>query len=217
MNQYSQHVLKNYFQDFYDGRIEKCHIISSEDLYNYVDIALVNFWFSVIDFYGGIYAVGVNNVVKENKYGIILANKKSFTAFIKEFFPHNNKENELGDILYNIFRSGMVHQLSPKMGTLIYDSNLSNLIWIKINSEDANERTNKTVTLNMHRLEKLAYDAYKEFKNRVSDDKMIGYCENIYNKLIKPVDRFEDGKSVDKEYQNLSSATRTLLTKNVVD
>src|SRR5579859_2118271 len=122
MNVYPQKVIDAFFQAFYHERIEIAKGVGKT--YNrQLDTSLLTFWFSVIDFYGGIYYVGKKN--KKETYrsappNLKLAHKESFKLFIEDFFP--SPENKLGEFLYTIFRSGLVHQLSPKKAGLVWQS-----------------------------------------------------------------------------------------------
>src|SRR5665811_309597 len=103
MNTYSQKVIEAFFQLFYHERIEIARQVG-QHYHKQLDISLLTFWFSVIDFYGGIYYVGKNNRKETydrnppNGHNLKFAHKQSFIEFIKDFFPA--PENELGEFLY---------------------------------------------------------------------------------------------------------------------
>ena len=211
MNNYSEHVINNFFQTFYHERVEIVRTVGKQ-YYRQLDIALLTFWFSVIDFYGGIYYVGKHN--KRETYrqtNLKLAHKKAFIEFIEEFFPET--ENEFGELLYSVFRSGLVHQLSPKKGGLVWETDNSQLIWIKIDNKNTDELTNKVITINIHRLEQLAYNSYLEFKKRAENGEIEGICENIYNQLIKNTDGLEDGKVLNEQYLKLRTDIKDMITE----
>lgn len=111
MHKFSKAVIEAFFQQFYDERIKIAKKVGS-NYHKQLDTSLLSFWFSVIDFYGGIYFIGKNNKKIYKNKKLKLADKETFAKFILDFFPA--PENELGDFLYSVFRSGLVHQLSPK-------------------------------------------------------------------------------------------------------
>ena len=57
MNTYSQKVIESFFQPFYNERIKLLYQVGHEQNRR-IDLSLLLFWFSVIDFYGGIYHIG---------------------------------------------------------------------------------------------------------------------------------------------------------------
>lgn len=68
MIDYSQLVINQFFQTFYHERIEIARDVGKH-YRNQLDVSLLLFWFSVIDFYGGIYRIGKNNQVQTYKGG----------------------------------------------------------------------------------------------------------------------------------------------------
>ena len=211
MDKYSQKVIDTFFQTFYDERIKIVKQVG-QSYHNQLDISLLTFWFSVIDFYGGIYYIGKKD--RKKTWGgtnLKLADKKTFNLFIKDFFP--SPENELGNFLYSVFRSGIVHQLSPKKAGLVWDSRNPKLVWVKIDSNNCDRLSNKVATINIHQLENLAYAAYTEFKRKVEKDEIVGICENIFNHLIAIPDGLEDGKTIDKEFSSLPPEIQSLITQ----
>jgi len=163
MNPYSKKVTDQFFQTFYHERIEIAKEVGKH-YHQQFDTSLLTFWFSVIDFYGGLYYIGKNNRKKtyRNTDRLKLADKEIFTKFIREFFPPI--ENELGEFLYTVFRSGLVHQLSPKKGEILWDTTNQKLLWVKVDLSNQDNISNKIATINIYRLQHLAFDAYKEFK-----------------------------------------------------
>ena len=84
MDYHSQKVIDAFFQTFYHERIE----IAKDLGYHYhkqFDTSLLTFWFSVIDFYGGIYSIGKND--KKNYYG----NKKKLKLLSKIYGRPSNR------------------------------------------------------------------------------------------------------------------------------
>jgi len=207
MNYHSQKVIESFFQVFYHERIEIARKVGKN--YNkQLDISLLTFWFSVIDFYGGIYYIGKNDTKETydrklpNGNNLKFAHKQSFIEFIQDFFP--TPENELGEFLYSIFRSGLVHQLSPKKGEILWDASNPKLLWVKIDANNGDNTANKVATINIYILEKLAYNAYKEFRRKVENDELITVCEKIFNHLLAVPDGLEDGITLHNQYSKLS-------------
>lgn len=210
MDKNSQKVIDQFFQVFYDERIRIAKLVG-KDYNKQLDIALLLFWFSVIDFYGGIYYVGVNDKTEKYKGGRLkLAHKESFKKFINDFFP--KPENELGEFIYSIFRSGLVHQLSPKKAGIIWDSSNPRLLWIDIDNHNIVTTTNKITIINLYKFEQLAYKAYEDFKTKVENDQLITECERIYKHLLLPSDILEDGATLDDQYSKLSPSTQKCFT-----
>jgi len=210
MNYYSQKVIDSFLQTFYNERIQIAKEVGKH-YHKQLDTSLLTFWFSVIDFYGGLYFIGKNNCKKTYRSGgLKLAHKKSFTEFVHDFFPA--PENELGEFLYTVFRSGPVHQLSPKKGEVIWDVTNPKLIWIKVDTINLDNTANKVATINIHQLEHLAFEAYKEFSRKVENDELITECENIFNHLLAKADGLEDGITIHNQYNSLPSAVQSRIT-----
>lgn len=215
MNIYSQKVIDAFFQTFYHERIEIAKQVGKS--YNkQLDISLLNFWFSVIDFYGGIYYIGKKDRKEtydrkpSNGHNLKFAHKKSFIKFIKDFFP--TPENELGEFLYTVFRSGIVHQLSPKKGGIIWDESNSKLLWMIIDTHNPDNLANKIAFLNIYKLEQLTYDAYSKFRRKIENNELVTECERIFNLLLSIPDGLEDGFTIHDQYMKLSSLVQSQIT-----
>ena len=207
MTNYSEIVLNQFFQEFYTQRIENVKTYSKN--YNSAfDIPITLFWFSIIDFYGGLYYVGIKNELQTyNNRSLKFASKNSFKEFIKVFFP--NPENELGDFLYTIFRSGLVHQLSPKNGGLFYLPDNPKLIWIDKQMLPSTHII--TANINIFKLEELTYNGYLEFRRKIETNQIPEICKNIAENLITK-DIFEDVTILNSQYLKLSEGLREYLT-----
>ena len=182
MNNYSQKVIDSFFQTFYHERIEIAKHVG-QHYHQQLDISLLTFWFSVVDFYGGLYFIGKKDIKKIYRNGKLkLADKETFTNFIHDFFP--SPENELGEFLHTVFRSGLVHQLSPKKGGIIWDTSNPKLLWIKVDMSNPDNTANKVATINIFQLEQLAFKAYSELRRKIENDELITECERIFNHLL---------------------------------
>lgn len=211
MSTYSQKVIDTFFQTFYHERIQIAREVG-KSYHRQLDTSLLTFWFSVIDFYGGLYYIGKTNTKKTYRTGNLkLADKETFSLFIEDFFP--SPENKLGEFLYTVFRSGLVHQLSPKKAGLVWDKTNPKLLWVKIDSSNRDNTSNKVATINIHRLEHLAYNAYTEFKRKVEHDEIVAICENIFNHLIAIPDGLEDGKTIHNQFSNLTPDIQLIFTE----
>lgn len=210
MNTYSQKVIDAFFQTFYHERIKIAKQVGKK-YHKQLDTSLLTFWFSVIDFYGGLYYIGKNNSKKKYKHGKLkLADKETFTLFIHDFFPE--PENELGEFIYTVFRSGLVHQLSPKKGEILWDEGNSKLLWVKVDTSNGDNTANKVATINIHQLELMVFKAYKEFRRKVKNDELITECEHIFNHLLANPDGLEDGSTLHDQYTKLHPQVQTSIT-----
>ncbi|MBN8663803.1 MAG: hypothetical protein J0L83_04480 [Chitinophagales bacterium] len=210
MNQFSQKVIDTFFQTFYHERIEIAKQVG-QHYHKQLDTSLLTFWFSVLDFYGGLYFIGKKDTKKTYRDGRLkLADKATFTIFIHDFFPE--PENELGEFIYTVFRSGLVHQLSPKKGEIIWDATNSKLLWLKVDTSNPDNTANKVATINIHQLELLAFNAYKEFRRKVENDELITECERIFNYLLANPDGLEDGSTIHNQYTKLPASVQTDIT-----
>jgi hypothetical protein len=206
MHKFSKAVIEAFFQQFYDERIKIAKKVGS-NYHKQLDTSLLSFWFSVIDFYGGIYFIGKNNKKIYKNKKLKLADKETFAKFILDFPA---PENELGDFLYSVFRSGLISStLSQKRRDRMGETN-PNLLWVKIKID--NNKEEKVATLNIYQLEKLAYAAYINFKQLIENDELFTECEKIYNTLLAIPDGLEDGMTIDKEYSILSEEVKAYIT-----
>lgn len=220
MDFYSQHVLDNFFQPFYDRRIENIRNMNFQSKVD-LDLSVVTFWLSVIDFYGGLYYIGKHNEIeplyKRKKKTtdltlLKLAHSKAFAEFVADFFPKSKMENELGPLLYSSFRSGIVHQLSPKKGVLTWGGRDQDLLWVEVDNNNSNPITNKTVSININRFEELSYNSYKDFKQKIESGEHADICKNIYDHLISKDDGLQDGYAVQYEYSQLKPEVKQMIT-----
>lgn len=215
MDIHSQKVIDVFFQTFYHERIEIARQVG-QHYHKQLDTSLLTFWFSVIDFYGGVYYIGKED--KKETYdrkppdgsNLKFAHKQSFIKFVKDFFPP--QENELGEFLYTVFRSGLVHQLSPKKGEILWDASNPKLLWVKVDTHNGANTANKVATINIYTLEQLAYNAYKEFRKKVENDELLTECERIFNHLLAVPDGLEDGITIHNQYSKLPTPMQTQIT-----
>lgn len=210
MKNFSQKVIDTFFQTFYHERIEIAKLVG-QHYHKQLDTSLLTFWFSVIDFYGGLYFIGKNGYKKHYRDGRLkLTDKKTFTLFIHDFFPV--PENELGELIYTVFRSGLVHQLSPKKGEILWDATNSKLLWVKVDTSNPDNTANKVATINIHQLELHTFNAYKEFRRKVENNELITECEHIFNHLLAKPDGLEDGITIHDQYTKLPTSVQTNIT-----
>jgi hypothetical protein len=159
------------------------------------------FWFSVIDFYGGIYHIGKHKKEKYRDGKLKLSYPASFREYIEVFFPPPN--NQVGQFIYKIFRSVIVHQISPKKGEIIWEPLDPRLIWVKVDLTNPIHIANKVAVLNIYQLQEMTFKSYIDFRNRIPSDLEIPLCEKIFNELLKYPDGLEDGITLDFEYKEL--------------
>ena len=210
MNNFSQKIIDSFFQTFYHERIRIVKQVGQQ-YHQQLDTSLLTFWFSVIDFYGGLYFIGKNDRKKTYRDGKLkLADKETFTNFIHDFFP--SPENELGEFIYTVFRSGLVHQLSPKKGGILWDTSNPKLLWINVDTSNPNNTANKVAFINIYQLEHLAFNAYSELRRKIENDELITECERIFNHLLAASDGLEDGATIHDQYTNLSPLVKNYIT-----
>jgi hypothetical protein len=197
-------VISQFFQPFYHKRIERVYT-SPTDQQKTFDIAIFKFWCSVIDLYGGIYYVGKTGQVQMQRGRQVLATGESFSLFIKDFFPA--PEMHYGKFIYSIFRSGIVHQLSPKRSGIHWmHSSRQELIWVEVDPLNTDPNQDKKAHINLQKFQELTYAAYIQFYNNIKTSSDPTICNNIYTLLINVPDIFNDGAALDREYNNLLTA-----------
>ena len=197
METFSQKVINQFFQGFYDKRVEIMYNLGKAHKGS-LDLSMLLFWFSVIDFYGGIFYVGHNNTTLKNWDGSFkLTNYKTFERFIYDFFP--KPEKEYGKFIYQIFRSGVVHQLSPKKGGIMWDEDECRLVW----TLPEGDCENKIAILNVYKFQELTYQSYNYYKEKILTGSLDKHCENIYNNLLKEPDGLSDERVFNEQYKIL--------------
>lgn len=211
MNHYSEKVIGSFFQPFYSARISNARQAASQ-YRSILDLGLLNFWFSVVDFYGGIYYLGVEGKQTDRHQEIKLATPRSFEKFIRDFFPE--PENSLGKFIYAIFRSGITHQVSPKKRRNVWQPENPRLLWIEVDGSQPNPDKNKTAMLNIPKFAQLTYEAYLELKRQIENDEIVPVCEQITRELIAPYDAFLDERKLNEQIALLDEAFREQLFVN---
>src|SRR5688500_17687710 len=111
-------VLKQFFHGFYHNRINDVYNDHDSDKRSF-DLVVLQFWCSVIVFYGVLCDVDKTNLPVKKNCALTLTPGKSFETFIQDFFP--SPENKLGKFIYSIFRCGVVHQMAPKKSTVQWE------------------------------------------------------------------------------------------------
>ena len=196
MTQYFEKVKNSFFQPFYITRIEKARSFGKENFGNF-DLPLILFWFAVIDFYGGLYRIGIGKTKNRN-----IANKDGFKLFISTFFP--SPYNECGEFIYNVFRNGIVHQISPKKAGISTNSNEKKLFWIEIDNKIADPNHNKIAFISIYQLTELTYSGFKKFIEILENPNANYMCQNIYNVLLDKPDGLNDGKILNDEFNKIT-------------
>ncbi len=197
-------VISNFFQTFYEERIELVYKTPERMKQGY-DLAILKFWSSVIDFYGGIYFVGKSgNIQRDRRGNMTLATGNSFALFIKAFFP--DPEKNYGRFIYSAFRSGAVHQLSPKRSEIhVKHATRSELIWVEIDTSKTDPNDNKVAHMNLELFQELTYQSYNKFCQLIRKGADPTMCENIAKNLIDTPDIFGDGHALNKAYEDLKN------------
>lgn len=201
---YAEHVKANFFQPFYVERIEIAHKATDIEGKKF-DLAFLKFWCSVIDFYGGIYWVFKKNAIQTRNGKTTLSTGASFAEFITDFFPP--PDNNYGNFIYSVFRSGIVHQLAPKRSEIHWShSTISDLVWIKLDTSKTNQHDNKVANINLKKFREFTYQAFIKFLQKVNDPTNDANCENVYRHLINFADIFEDGKNLNDAYNRITGS-----------
>lgn len=196
----SKSVLSVFFQDYYDKRIELMNT-KAQDYELIFDLPFVLFWFSILDFYGGIYSIGKGNASSFTPDGILqIARPESFNEFVNRYFPPKYKK--YSSILYSVFRCGVVHQISPRMAGLVWEPDNEALIYFTVNKSNPD---NIVGFLNFYLFQKLTYNAFQNFKKEIEDNLNPSISENIYKTLLKVPDGLHDKQILLREYRHLKS------------
>jgi hypothetical protein len=196
---YCQKVIDQFFQKFYFDRIN--HVINANPVISRrLDLAILKFWCSVIDFYGGIHYIGKTNTPRVNRDGSLkLAHGEAFRMFIEDYFP--SPENKYGKLFYNIFRSGVVHQISPKKSGIHWEhATRKEMIWVVQNSPDPKDIIGH---LNLKVFQELSYDAFQKFHEFIKNGVDQNFCENIFNHLLANPDSLGDESALWNNYNEL--------------
>lgn len=204
----SKRVILSFFQPFYESRIENV-IQLGKEYRNEFDLGLLNFWFSVLDFYGGIYYIGSGKSQYYNDGNLKLTSSTSFSTFIKEFFP--SPYNQLGKFIYTIYRSGIVHQISPKKGGIVWDNENQKMLWIEVDNSIKDENKNKIAILNIAKFSSFVACAFYELKRRIENDEMINECNQICKMLIDPHDSLRDEENLNEHISKLDKSLKSEL------
>ncbi|PKK35113.1 hypothetical protein BWI96_18850 [Siphonobacter sp. SORGH_AS_0500] len=195
MHRNSERVIEQFFQSFYFHHIEK--------EYKRIDggPSSAMFWFSIMDFYSGIYYIGETGIKQyrynEQKRGFKLAHDKAVELYMKQYFPI--LESEYFNILYKVFRNGMVHQIAPKKGDIDWYPEKAELLWVD------NSNGNIMAYLNLYKLQELTYNSFMAFYQDVINSRWDWQCDNVCRELIDKYDSLEDEKELKKAYQALKT------------
>ena len=184
---YNEHVKGNLFQLFYTQKIES-HYSAMHQVKGLADIAITNFWHGVADFYGRIHLAGVRDVSYRSP-----SVTDSYRHFIEEFFPVEWKCKS--KLLYEIFRNGMVHQISPKYAAIQYlESPFDELLYPYT---DPNNSINPDIPLlNIRVYGELVYKGFHVFMDRVQTNQEPIIYESIHNKITSIPDGLGDNASL---------------------
>jgi len=207
INEMRQTVLEVFFnQSFYRTRIDQIKAYGDHDFHKY-DIGIFLFWCGVIDFFGGLYGVGINGDVadRNQRDGRVkkLSNGSTFQAFIIRFFVDGKGSEQLSSMVYNVFRNGMAHQLSPKK---------AGIHWIDDDVLIYYPKPGDAVHLNIKYFSKLTYDAFVGLQDVVSakqpgNDNSDLIVERIFNVILKAPngDGIGDDRAIAAELTQLSA------------
>lgn len=176
-------VLRQYFTQYLDT------IFPSMALYNRLlpqhsdgsmNVMHTMFLCSVIDYFGKIMRVGDSGTDLPIKSGQVATN---FKFFILKYFPASNACK--GDIIYKLFRNGVMHQFFPKASGVMWSNapqHIGNLL----------EDDNGVPRMNNYVLSEYINQALVQIMDDFNNDRSQTYIENIYEHLILNNYGFDD-------------------------
>jgi hypothetical protein len=191
-------VLAQFFQPFYLDRIERVKNADDQTSQCF-DLGVLKFWCSVCDFYGGINYLAKGKAPQRNRDGgLKLAHSGGYRDFFNDYFP--DPEKNYGKIFYNIFRSGVVHQMSPKKAGIHWQHQKRlEMIWV----EERDSPTDIIAYVNVKVFQQYAYDAFHQFHDLIKTKLETAYCQNIWDSLLSGSDMLGDEKALNDAYNAL--------------
>ncbi|MCB9044774.1 MAG: hypothetical protein H6550_01420 [Chitinophagales bacterium] len=167
-------ILAQYFNQY------TAQIYPAIDLYNdlapeynngMLNVMHTMFLCSVIDHFGKVLRVGHTKSVTPLKPG---QNEKNFLFFISTFFPADGCK---GDIIYKLFRNGVMHQFFPKASGVFW-SNEAQHKYVLLDEDGGHPRMNNYVLGNHIR------SALKNIDSNIANDTLAVEIEEMYQHLI---------------------------------
>jgi len=195
-------VLIQYFNQYID------QIYPAIDLYNrlvpqynngVLNVMHTMFLCSVIDHFGKIMRIAnVNSAMPLNSG----QNYNNFTHFIENYFPVN--ERCKSDIIYKLFRNGVMHQFFPKSSG-VYWSNEDQFKNVLIRESDAN-----LPDLNNYTFSNYIEQALKGILTDLQDDINPNHIESMHEHLILNNYGLNDGEVYKAIFDGYAAKGKTL-------
>ena len=176
-------VLDQYFRQYME-RISK-----GMDLFNRLvpqhadgtlDLMHTMFLCSVIDHFGKIMRVGDRGTADPLGRG---QNTANFTHFIENYFPPRDRCK--GDIIYQLFRNGVMHQFFPKAAGVFW-SNAAAHKDVLLDEYENHPRMNNYTFSNHIKA------AVSHIINELEGDRMVSHVDAMYAHLIQTNYGFDD-------------------------
>ena|ERR1700741_64849 len=168
-------VLNQYFRQYWPT------IYSAIDLYNELvpkhnngtlNVMQTMFLCSVIDHFGKIMRIGDIGSDLPLKSG---QNAINFKFFIEKYFPADEKCK--GDIIYKLFRNGVMHQFFPKASGIFWSNDPAH-------KDKLLEDDNGVPRLNNFTFSNYIKKALDVIKDDLENDRLTSHIDNMYDHLI---------------------------------
>lgn len=168
-------VLNQYFRQYFPT------IYSAIELYNELvpkynngtlNVMQTMFLCSVIDHFGKIMRVGNIGSDQPLKSG---QNAHNFKFFIEQYFPAQEKCK--GDIIYKLFRNGVMHQFFPKASGIFWSN-------APAHKDKLLEEDSGVPRLNNFTFSNYIKAALGFINDELENDRLPAYIDNMYDHLI---------------------------------
>ncbi len=182
-NEKKEIVLRQYFTQYLDSIFPSLDLyerLVPQNLNGTMNLMHTMFLCSVIDYFGKIMRVGESNTDTPIKPKQVA---KNFKFFVKKYFPA--ADGCKGDIIYQLFRNGIMHQFFPKASGIMWSTaaeHRNNLL----------ENDNGVPRLNNFVLSNYVRAALNRILDELNNDSIPAYVEAIYEHLILNNYGFDD-------------------------
>lgn len=182
-NEKKDSVLNQYFRQYsthiYDG-INLFNQLVPQNNSGTLNVMHIMFLCSVIDHFGKVMRVGDVGSDLPLRSG---QNASNFKFFIEKYFPASDKCK--GDIIYKLFRNGVMHQFFPKASGVFWSNDP--LHKDKMLADDRGHPRLNNFTFSNYIKSALDY-----IIDELENDRLQSYIENIYDYLIISNYGFDD-------------------------
>lgn len=175
-NEKKEAVLNQYFRQYlthiYDG-INLFNQLVPQNTSGTLNVMHTMFLCSVVDHFGKIMRVGDLGSDLPLRSG---QNANNFKFFIENYFP--SSDNCKGDILYKLFRNGVMHQFFPKASGVFWSND-------PLHNDKMLEEDNGHPRLNNFTFSTYITSALDYIITELENDRLQQYINNIYDHLIQ--------------------------------